>query len=91
MRTIWKYIFKVTDEFHIEMPVGAEILSVDTQENQPCMWVLIPNSDALKEIRTFRIYGTGNPIDLSPHRLKFIGTFPTNQEQLWWHLFERTM
>lgn len=38
MRTIWK--FPVVSVFQLELPVDAEILSVQVQHERPQMWVL---------------------------------------------------
>jgi hypothetical protein len=88
-RTIWKYPLKITDHQSIDMPMYAEILSVQTQHGEPCIWALVdPYGE--KEERRFEIFGTGNPIevDMGVDR-KFIGTFMIFNDRFVWHLFER--
>ena len=62
MLTIHKFPFATTDNVTIEMPEGALILDVQVQEHIPCLWALV-DPDAPKVGRSFRIYGTGQPIN----------------------------
>ena len=71
------------------MPIGSEILSVQTQNEKPCIWALV-NSGNHKEERFFEVYGTGHEIhyDMGIER-KYIGTFQIDNGDLIFHLFER--
>lgn len=87
MTTIWKFPLAVTDTQRISMPEGAEILTVQLQNEQACLWAIVePSAD--KEDRYFEVHGTGNPIhgDMGVER-KYIGTF--QQPPFVWHVFER--
>jgi hypothetical protein len=86
-RTIWKYPLKITDEQTIDIPEYGEILSVQVQNSDPCIWVLV-NPTEETEPRVFEIFGTGHPleVDLAVSR-EFIGTF--QQHGGVWHLFEK--
>jgi len=84
-KTIWKFTFAIDDVFHIEMPKGAEILTVQNQSAVGTIWAIV-NPEAPKEIRTFCIQGTGNPFELIDY--KYIGTFQQMGGALVWHLFE---
>lgn len=91
MKTIWKFSFPIADEFSFEMPVGAQILSVQVQNGpsgeNACLWALVDPS-APREDRAFRIRGTGHDaagIDAET----FIGTFQMLGGSLVWHLFNR--
>jgi len=86
-KTIWKFPINVVGHGFIAMPKGAEILTVQTQDDAPFIWAVV-NPDAEKEDRYFEVYGTGHPIyqDMGVNR-KYIGTF--QQPPLVWHLFER--
>ena len=86
MKTIWKFPFEVTDSIEIEMATGAEILHVDVQAGQPCLWARVDNNRC-KEIRRFRVAGTGHPLD--DERLAHIGSFFLAGGTLVFHLFER--
>ena len=48
-KTIWKYQLDTTDKQTITMPFGAEILSVQMQGLNPCMWVLVNPSKELED------------------------------------------
>ena len=87
MKTIWKYPLKVTDWQQIELPVDYEILSIHTQHNNPCLWILV-DPDNRKEKISIRTYGTGHLIDLDKlNKLQFIGTYLIHQETLVFHVF----
>ena len=83
MKTIWK--FELPKQGNVEMPKGAEILTVQTQNEKPCIWALV-NPDAEKEERAFVIYGTGHYFQLIDY--KYIGTFQLNEGRLVFHVFE---
>jgi len=85
MKTIWKYELPIKDNFIIEIPVDAEILSIQTQENTPCLWALV-ESDNLRSIRKFKMYGTGHPIS-DTIKQKYIGTFQVKFRFVF-HVFE---
>jgi hypothetical protein len=86
MKTIWKFPFKTTDILNISMPEGAEILSVQTQYEQPCMWALV-DPGAKKVTRKFQIFGTGHPVN-DPETKKFIATYQEEGGALIFHIFE---
>lgn len=89
MKTIWKYKLDVNDNVFIEMPKGAQVLSVQIQDGAPCIWALV-DPDAKKEKRLFEVLGTGHtmPEDMGINRA-FIGTFQLWAGRLVFHLFER--
>jgi len=84
--SVYKYEVPVGEHVDIEIPQGAEILSVQTQNDQPCIWALV-DKRAPMERRKFRIAGTGHSID-NPNALTFIGTFQMHGGSLVFHLFE---
>lgn len=87
MKTIWKFPLSITSLQRVEMPEGAEILTVQLQYERPCLWALVdPEQNTIQ--RYFEIHGTGNPIhvDMSVER-EYIGTF--QQREFVWHVFER--
>ena len=89
-KTIWKYIIEIKDSQEINMPLGAEILSIQNQNESICIWVLVSPKEARKEIRIFEIFGTGHPInyDMGVNRI-FIQTFQYSEGQFVGHVFER--
>jgi len=86
MKKIWKFSFETTDFFTLDMPIGAEILNVDLQYNNPCMWAMC-DPDAEKETRRFCVYGTSHPV-YHPTDKKYIGTYQLMGGSLVLHLFE---
>ena len=85
--TIHKYLVPIEDKISIELPIGAKILSFQSQHNRPTIWVLV-DPNAPKETRNFRIFGTGHPIDPQFSFDEYIGTCLMNETELVWHLFE---
>ena len=85
MKTIWKYELQV-DRNEIEIPQGAAILSVQTQNERPCIWFEL-FADNPKETRVFEIFGTGHTLPNSPGR--YIGTIQLMDGKFVGHIYER--
>lgn len=87
VQRIWKFAVPITDRQTIDMPQGAQVLSVQMQDDDPCVWALV-DPDKPLEPRQFRWYGTGHPFDIRQHR--FVGTvqITTDWRALVFHLFE---
>ena len=85
MTKVFKYPFNPADYFTLIMPQGAEILHVDVQQHQPCIWAKV-DIDAPIVVRKFRMAGTGHELDedVAEH----IGTFFMSDGWLVFHLFE---
>jgi hypothetical protein len=89
---IWKFPFDLAPDVSIEMPTGAEILSVqvDNKTGKPAIWALVnPDKGHLKSVQKFVVRATGEEFDgdqtyNSPAR-QFIDTFQTGAYV--WHLF----
>lgn len=89
-KSIWKFGLETTDNQEIEMPIGAEILTVQTQHEQPCLWALVHPS-AEKEIRHFEVFGTGHEVSYPTGTdRKYIGTYQLHGGSLVFHVFEYT-
>jgi hypothetical protein len=86
--TVWKYEIPIADEFTLDLPDNAELLTVQVQPMQGVMvWALV-NPEAPKRRRTFHLAGTGHPMEYKPHDLRFIGSFQLDGGALVFHLFE---
>src|SRR5437867_4021758 len=85
-QTVFKYPLPMQDDFTLELPEGAEPLSVQVQRGQPCLWTLVDPSRSL-QTRSFHMAGTGHPIN-NPDRLRFIDTFQIEGGMLVFHVFE---
>lgn len=82
MDKIYKYKIPIEDEIIIDLPKGAKILTVQVQNEQPCIWAIV---DPLQpfEKRNLYLYGTGMTVT---HCESYIGTFQIYE--LVFHLFE---
>ena len=99
-KTVFKYPITNRDVQQIDLPEGAEVLHVNLQNGLPYIWVLHDATllgdqvvagrpdmkDAVTERRTFRLAGTGHPIDGTIK--KYIGTFMMHGGALVFHFFE---
>lgn len=83
VKTIWKY--PIGTETEIEMPEFAQVLSVQVQNGEPFIWVLV-NPDLARTMRRFVTYGTGHQLPSNPGM--YLGTFQLSQLGLVFHLFE---
>ena len=84
-KQIWKYSL----ENIIEMPKGAEILTIDIQNGQMFnaqMWVKV-NTENEMEKRMFEVIGTGQNFDDT--NKKYLGTYQDGP--FVWHVFEKDL
>lgn len=86
-KVIWKYEIS-PDKTSIEIPKDAEILSVQMQNDKPCIWALVNPENKLTE-KIIEIYGTGHEIPCDGLHRIFRGTFQLFDFGLVFHLFER--
>jgi hypothetical protein len=70
----------------VDMPIGAEILTIQEQNEKPCLWALV-DTEAKKENRVFCIHGTGHEIS-SIKAKKYIGTYQLLDGSAIFHIFE---
>jgi len=85
MKTIWKFPVEVADSFGLDMPVGAEVLSVQVQNGTPMIWATVDDG-LMRERRMFAVRGTGHY--MSETESRFVGTFQLPELGLVFHLFE---
>ena len=85
MKTIWKYDVGA-DIFSLEMPKGAQILTIQMQGDSPQLWAMV-DPKVEHELRRFVTYGTGHPIPNSDD-LTYISTIQGYNGALVFHLFE---
>lgn len=89
---IYKYDLPVVDKAVVSMPKGAEVLTVQVQNDWPDsqvrLWAKI-NLEAPIESRMFFVVGTGHPMPVEAGR--FIGTFQLNEGRLVFHVFEEAV
>ena len=85
-QTIWKFETEVTDRFTLKMPSGGQILTLQIQNEKPCIWALVnPENDP--EERFFELFGTGHEMESMGINRKYIGTYPLQNGAFIFHLF----
>lgn len=84
MKEIWKFPIEMGAN-KIEMPNGAVVLTVQLQNDIPCLWAIV-NPEEASNTRVFHIHGTGHPLEVAPR--DYVGTF--QQGPFVWHVFEGT-
>ncbi len=85
MKTIYKFPLNMNEKFNkLEMPNGAEILTMQLQYGIPCIWAVVDTKQP-KVRRTFMQVGTGEEMHPNVEH-SFIGTYQI--QTLVFHLFE---
>ena len=89
MKTVHKYPVEITDEFWVEMPAGAEVLTVQVltvqvQQGEPFLWAKVDTAAPYRP-HGFRLIGTGLPAGDDPGR--YVGSFQLEGGTLVFHLF----
>jgi hypothetical protein len=86
-KQVWKYLVEMNDEFTVEIPRGAHVLTVQAQHDHPQMWALVDPTEPLEK-RRFAMSGTGFDIK-DAHRVRYVGSFHLYGGAFVGHLFER--
>jgi len=89
MITVWKWDIPWrggSDEFGLNMPRGARLLSVQRQNGEPRLWAMV-DTDEATEIRWFLLAGTNRPVP-RPGEMEYIGTVLLLADTLVLHVFE---
>jgi len=87
---VWKWLLPLEVEFTFDMPVGAEILTVQTQfargpAELGVLWARV-DPNAPTEPRRFQMVGTG-PLEL-PANASYLGTYQLGGGSFVAHIFE---
>ena len=90
MITIHKYKLQITERQTLQLPEDAEILRVQTQRGEACLWSMV-DTQVVTKPRVIEIFGTGYPIyqDVAVRR-DFLGMFQIEEVGLVFHAFKRT-
>jgi len=86
-KKIFKYEMEMNDIVEIDLPLHAEVLTIQTQFGNACLWALVDSEEKRKEKRVFRIAGTGHPIEHG-EEYKYIDTIQLLEGNLVFHIFE---
>ena len=84
-KTIWKFELEPIDFQTLEVPEGAQFLTIQTQNGTPCLWALV-QPDAKKYLVGIGTYGTGHPIPDGERN--YIGTYQLMGGGLVFHVFQ---
>lgn len=88
MKRIFKYAVPTTDHFELELPIGADILTFQSQNGSFYIWAIVDDG-GLNEKRYFRLTGTGHDLtEDTPKIKKYMGTAQIAGGGLVFHLFE---
>lgn len=79
---IYKYQLQTATTQSVYMPLGAQILSIQTQNEIICIWVMVEEHKPQVQ-RVFQIVGTGQGFD---QNRKYLATVQLGSYV--WHIFE---
>ena len=86
-RVIWKFALEITDSQTIQMPCGAEVLTIQTQQEKPFIWALVNPQEEIVNYE-FLMLGTEHPIDAADIKWGIhVGTFQIHGGALVFHVF----
>ena len=85
MKVIWKYILNRVVKETVDLPEGAQILKVEMQHGEFCLWALV-DTRKKSEQRKIIIRGTGYEVEYD--NVKFISTFKVEGDRFIFHAFE---
>ena len=90
MKTVWKFTIDpsqtVGDTFTLDIPVAAQILTVQIQHSEIVLWALV-DPTIQTERRKFRVVGTGYNIKYGAP-MNYIGTVQLYGGDIVLHIFE---
>ena len=87
---VYKYEITPSLGLKVTVPKGAQLLSVQEQNGNPCMWCLVDESKAETETWDIEVFGTGHymPELYGEFSRKHLGTVLLNEGSLVLHLFK---
>ncbi len=86
-KRIFQYTLETKYEQTIILPKGADILTIQTQFNNPQLWALVDQNETEKEKRYIEIYENGEGIC---YDRKYLGTYQLDDGNFVFHVFEAT-
>ena len=86
MQKIWKFSIPAKDTFDLVLKEGAQVLTVQVQEEEPYIWVLL-DPDAPDEAASFLLIPTGKALPDVP--VSYVGTFQVLEGAGVFHLFRQ--
>ncbi len=86
-RVIYKYDLFATSKEEIQMPAGAEMLSIQMQFDKLKLWAIVDTNEAHRETKNILIYATGE--EVTEDNIRFIQTIQMDRGNLIFHIFEK--
>jgi hypothetical protein len=89
VKAIYKYILRTVNggKAYLTLPVGAKIISVETQKNDVVAYAIVDPSERTQQFFKFLVYGTGQPLDHEEDEYTFLGTAKMYNGEFMWHVF----
>jgi hypothetical protein len=87
MQRVFKYRLEINDVVVLYLPKDAKVLTVQAQNDVPCIWAAVNPAMQELEKRTLRIAGTGHAI-VDEIVGDYVGTFQLCNGKLVYHVFE---
>ncbi len=85
MKKIFKYPLQTMDDQLIKMPAGAVVLTIQVQQDVPCIWAEVdPVAPIIK--RRFLTVGTGHPMP-DVDSAHYVGTYQIQGGALVFHVY----
>lgn len=88
---VYKYNLKGIGVTTLDLPKGAEVLTVNAQRSFLCLWASV-DPDAETEQREFLVIGTGHKLNFDLKKENYIGTIHQMEGSFFmtmvWHVFE---
>jgi hypothetical protein len=85
---IYKYSLASKGSVHVDLPVGAQVLSVCEVAGELVVYAAIDPNTSNTEVHIFYVVGTGWPLahEVATVDNRFVGTVPMS-DGLVWHVF----
>lgn len=84
MKTIHKYPLDVVDSQEVIMPTNSRILTVQVQQDTPCLWAEV-DTTLESTARVIVTRGTGHPLS---ENMVYLGSYQLREGALVFHVLE---
>jgi hypothetical protein len=86
-KKIFEYVLSLKDESELQLPAGAQILSVMEQKNEIVLYAIVNTSVEVTKTISVRVVGTGHAVDFDLNEYGFVGTVSLHGGALMFHVF----
>lgn len=88
-KEIWKFEIRADATVVVQVPKGAQVLSVSNVNDDIVVYALVDTSEKETEGYTFVTIGTGYSVDINTSVYRFVGTVVRYLGKQVWHVFMR--